>query len=179
MGSETSIELRGPLPGDDLSAVLTWMASRAGPLPDREAPREEATHAVLATRGLGDRNTERRLTLAEADAYLAEVAALRERHAALDRRSAERREERVRQRDERAQTIDLDCPHCHRPRRYDGRLDLLAAERPEHVAREDQAQLARPRTVALHAYVCPDCGSAELFSAGVLDHPLPGAASDP
>jgi hypothetical protein len=59
--------------------------------------------------------------------------------------------------------------------RMDERLDLLAAGAGEHVAREEGFQFARPQAHGFEHYVCPRCGSAELFAAGALDHPLPGS----
>ena len=171
----SAVELKAPLPDGDLEARLTWREKRSGPLPDRDAERDAATHATLWTRGLGGRTQERTLSLEEADAYLVEAGQLRERMDEFDRRSAERRTQASEQRSETAAAIDVGCPHCGVPRRYAGRLDLLAAGAAEHVAREDAFQLARPQAHGFEHYVCPRCGSVELFAAGALDHPLPGS----
>ena len=171
----SAIELKAPLPDGDLEARLTWREKRSGPLPDRDADREGATHATLWTRGLGGRTSERTLTLDEADGYLDEARRLAERMDEFDRRSAERRTEAADERAATAAALDVSCPHCGVPRRYAGRLDILAAGAGEHVAREDAFQLARPQAHGFEHYVCPRCGSTELFAAGALDHPLPGS----
>ncbi|WP_205698215.1 hypothetical protein [Conexibacter sp. SYSU D00693] len=172
-----AVDLRAPLPNDDLEARLAWRAPRQGMRPgDRDVPRDVATYAVLWTRDLAGRERERRLTVDEGDAYLAQVEALHAKVAQLDADVAAKAAVRRQRAADTARTIDLTCPHCGVARVYEGRRDLQALERPEHVARTDDPALARPRTVALHLYACPRCGSAELFTAGPLQHPLDGAA---
>jgi hypothetical protein len=55
---------------------------------------------------------------------------------------------------ERAPQVRVDCPHCGIPRAYEGMA---------------------PQPAAYHQYACPRCGSIELFRAGGVEHPLPGA----
>ncbi|MBI5105104.1 MAG: hypothetical protein HZB46_09010 [Solirubrobacterales bacterium] len=174
---QATVALTAPLPGDDLEAELTWRAPRGGLRPgDQDVGRAEATHAVLRTKGLDDRWRERRLTVEEADAYLAEVAAMRDRHARLDGERAQRIDADRAAKAQLAASIVPTCPYCHVPRAYAGRRNLVSLGSPEHVARSEGWQLTRPETTALHEYRCPRCGSAELFAAGALEHPLPGAA---
>ena len=144
----------------------------------RAAPRAEATHARIELRGLDGNTTKREVDAAEAEAFLAEVERM---HAAEDAWSAsaqQREEQRAAERAELAAEIDVNCPRCGVPRRYEGRRNLMSAGAPDHIAREESAQVARPETRAYEEYACPRCGSVELFRAGRLEHPLPGAGRD-
>jgi pimeloyl-ACP methyl ester carboxylesterase len=46
---------------------------------------------------------------------------------------------------------------------------------PDQILRADDLGRMRPEARGYHEYACPRCGSVELFRAGTLDHPLPGA----
>jgi hypothetical protein len=173
------IRLAAPLPGDALAAELTWQAPRRGLRPGDEAvARDAAAHAELRLQALSGKWETRRLTVAEADAWLAEAEALRASTAAFDARVRERTEARSDARAELAARIVPRCPYCERPRRYEGLRQVVTAERPEELARADSDR-ARHGARGWHEYACPDCGSVELFAAGALEHPLPGvSASD-
>lgn len=169
----TTVELHAPLPGGDQRAVLTWRAPRGGLRPgDQEVPRAQAAHAALRTTDLDGRDHERRLDLAEADAYLAEARALHERAAGIDAAARERREAAAQAREEVVATIDLSCGRCGVPRTYRGARDVLTVLQREELGRAGDLGRSRPQAVAYHEYACPRCGSVELFADGVLPHPL-------
>ena len=115
----------------------------------------------------------------EAEAFLAEVARMRDAQETWGAQAAEQREQRAAQRAEATTSVDLTCPHCGVPRVYEGRRNLMSAGTPEQVAREEGFQLARPETRPYEEYACPRCGSVQLFRAGRLDHPLPGTTGPP
>lgn len=172
----TTVELRAPLPDGDQRAVLRWRAPRSGLRPgDQDVPRLQATHADLRTTDLDGRERERRLELAEADAYLAEARALHERAAGIDAAARERREATAQVREQVVASIDLSCGRCGVPRAYRGARDVLTVLHREELGRADELGRARPQAVAYHEYACPRCGSVELFADGVLPHPLPPA----
>ena len=153
---------------------------RGGVLPGwRGATRAEATHARIELRGLDGETTKREVDVVEAEAFLQEVEQMRAAQDAWTAEAAKRREEQAADRAEAAATMDLACPHCGVPRRYEGRRNVMSAGAPDNVAREDDFQLSRPETHAYEEYACPRCGSVELFRAGPLEHPLPGAGDDP
>lgn len=173
--SET-IRLSAPLPGDALAAELTWQAPRRGLRPgDEPVARAAATHAELRLQGLSERWETRRLTLAEADAWLADARTLEAETAAFDARARERAGARDRRRDELAARIVPCCPYCDLPRAYAGLRHVVTAERPDQLARADSDR-GRQGARGWHEYACPECGSAELFATGALEHPLPGSA---
>lgn len=177
MSEHEPIVLRAPLPQEHLEGTLTWRAPRGGLRPgDEDVPRDRATHAELCTKDLGGREHRQRLSLEEADAYLREVEALHAKVAAFDAAARDRQDAHDDERAAVAAAIDVRCPHCAVPRRHRGRRNLMAAGRPEHIAREDQWQRMRPEVIAYEEYACPRCGSVELFVAGTLPHPLPGTA---
>ncbi len=170
-----TIRLSAPLPGDALEAELTWQAPRRGLRPgDETVAREAAAHAELRLQALSGKWETRRLTLAEADAWLADARALHAATAAFDARARERAGAREEQRAELSARIVPRCPHCELPRAYAGLRTVVTAERPEQLARADSDR-ARHGARGWHEYACPRCGSVELFAAGPLDHPLPGA----
>lgn len=169
----TTVDLHAPLPGGDQRAALTWRAPRGGLRPgDQDVVRIEATHAVLRTTDLDGKDRERRLELAEADAYLAEVAALHERAADIDAAVRDRREASAAARAQVVATIDLSCARCGVPREYRGARDVLTVTRREEIGRLEDLGRSRPQVAAYHEYACPRCGSVELFADGVLAHPL-------
>lgn len=172
MSEDTRIELRAPLPEGDATAVLTWRAARGGLRGDVDADRLTATHATLATTDLDGRRRERRLDLAQADAYLAQAREIHDRAAAITAGARSRKEEDRAERAALAATIRTVCPHCDVDRTYRGARNLMTLGRPEELQRVDQLGLARPGVVVHHEYACPRCGSIELFAAGHLDHPL-------
>jgi hypothetical protein len=167
------IELSAPLPDNALAAVVSFRVARLGR--DRDAPRSQATHAELEITGLDGKKRARRVELAEADEFLRAAAAVRERDRAW---SEGRRDAAVAARAERAAraaAIRPDCPHCGVPRAYEGRRDIVSFDAPEQGLRDDQLGRMRPSSRPYEEYVCPRCGSVELFRSGVLDHPLAGA----
>lgn len=169
-----------PLPDDAQGGAVTFYVVRAGVLPGwRAASRAEATHARIELRGLDGETTEREVDMVEAEAFLAEVERMHAAEEAWSASAAEREEERAEERAGTAAEVDVACPHCGVPRRYEGRRDVMSAGAPDQVAREESFQLARPETRAYEEYACPRCGSVELFRAGRLEHPLPGAESEP
>ncbi len=178
MSDGPTIELAAPLPDDAMGAVLTWRARRGGLRPgSADVPRAEATHAVLQTVDLGGRTHERELTVAEAEAWLADARALQARAAAIDARAREAREAAAAQVAQVTATLDLRCPRCGVPRAYAGRRDVQVTALPaEGAVREDRLD-GRTQHVGYHEYGCPRCGSVELFGPGPLAHPLEHRAS--
>lgn len=175
MDDPQQLELQPPLPGDALAATVTFQAARGGLAPGyRTVPRSEATHAELRITGLSGRTDERRVELAEADAWLAEARALRDRGERLDAAARERRERDAAEVEQLAATIDLDCPRCGIPRAHGGRHHLMTAGAPEHLgATGEYFAKTRPSAIVVDEYVCPRCGSVELFRPR-LPHPLGG-----
>lgn len=170
------IRLLAPLPDNALEAELTWLAPRAGLRPGDEAvERHVAQRATLRVKGLDERWELRKLELSEADAWLTQARRLHADMAVFDARTQTRAAERGRDRAELAATIVPRCQHCGEVRAYAGRRDVVIAGRPEQVYRTGRG-LERTGTTTWHVYACPRCGSVELFAAGALDHPLPGAA---
>ena len=169
------VELQAPLPDGALSARVVFKAARLGI--DRTVPRSQATHADVERELLGGSSDRRRLERAEAEAYLAEAERFhreveRDEHGRRERVAA-LQEERVRV----AASISVDCQRCGIPRTFEGRRDLLSAERPEHVAGTgEHSQRMQPRTRGYYEYACPRCGSVEFFRHGAIGHPLGGTA---
>jgi DNA-directed RNA polymerase subunit RPC12/RpoP len=169
------LKLTAPLPGNALAAELTWLAPRPGLCPgDAAVERVDAQHAELRVQRLSGKWEQRRLTLAEADAWLSEARALQASTAAFDARTRSRASARAEEREQLSATIVPRCPYCDQPRAYAGRRDVVTAGRPEEVQREDSS-LRRFGSTTWHEYVCRRCGSLELFGGG-LDHPLPGSS---
>jgi uncharacterized protein (DUF3084 family) len=174
----TTLRLDAPLPRNALAAELTWLAPRRGLRPgDEPVERLRASHAELRLQGLSGTWEQSRLTLAEADAWLAEAQELQRSTAAFDARTRERASARREERKQLSAEIVPRCGYCDQPRAYAGRREVVIAGRPEEVQRTDSG-LARYGTTSWHEYACRRCGSIELFAAGALDHPLPGAAND-
>ena len=158
MGDRETIELTAPLPEGALSARLEMKDGSA----------------KLELEFTGSRKEKRRLSREEADAFLAEAARL---HAEGDRRDAEHAARVAEVREARAALaaagVDLSCGRCGIPRAFEGRRDVLSAERPEHLAATgDHIQGMRPITRAYYEYACPRCGSVEFFRHGPLEHPI-------
>lgn len=171
---DESIRLSAPLPGNALEAELTWLAPRAGLRPgDEPVERALAQRAVLRVKGLDERWELRKLSLDEADAWLADARRLHAEMAIFDARTRARAAERGRERDELAAAIVPRCGYCDVPRAHAGLRHVVTAGRPEEVNRVGSG-LDRAGSVAWHAYACPRCGSVELFAPGALEHPLPG-----
>jgi DNA-directed RNA polymerase subunit RPC12/RpoP len=173
MSDHPTIELAAPLPGDAMSARLTWRARRGGLRPGSvDVARSEATHASLETVDLGGRTHERELSLDEAEAWLSDALALQERAAAIDARARHTREAAAAEAAQVTATLDLRCPRCGVPRVYAGRRDVQVTDVPaDGLLREDRLD-GRTQLVGYHEYGCPRCGSVELFGAGPLRHPL-------
>lgn len=173
----TSLRLDAPLPRNALAAELTWLAPRRGLRPgDEPVERAQATHAELRAQALSGRWEQSKLTLAEADAWLAEARELQRSTAAFDARTRERADARTQEREQLSGAIVPRCGYCDQPRAYAGRREVVIAGRPEQLQRAESG-LARYGSTTWHEYACPRCGSIELFAAGGLDHPLPGAST--
>lgn len=174
MDDPERIVLQPPLPGNALGATVTFLAARGGLAPGyRAVPRSEATHAELEITGLSGRTEERRVEIAEAEAWLREVATLQSRSARLDAAARDRRVETDRERQALAASISLDCPRCGVPREHAGRHHLMTTGAPDQLAATgEHFGKVRASAVVLEMYACPRCGSVELFRP-LLPHPLP------
>ena len=171
------IELGPPLPGLATRATIRFLSGGDGLLARaRATSRAEADHAVLELHH-GDRDAEeRRLELADVEPYLAEVRAVQ---AAVGAKRAEnlanRRtpEEAAALRAERSAGVRPRCPHCDVAREHRGRRNLTSIADPTRISRAD-ASVSNLGYEPVELYVCPVCGSIELFAPGGLDHPLGG-----
>ena len=144
------VELSPPLPGDALRAKVTFLRARAG-FGFKAAPRSEATHARIEETGVDGETRDRRVEVADASAYLAQVDSMHNETDRWDARHKEQLEQAQAHRGDRAVELSIDCQRCGVPRAYEGQSN------------------------AYHQYACPRCGSVELFRAGVVEHPLPNA----
>ena len=171
------IELVAPLPGLAGRATIRFMTSGEGLL-DRSRPtsRIEAAHAVLRLE-FGDREAEeRRLELAEVEPYLAEVRAFQAGVAAKRAENLATQktpEEHAAARAERSARIRPTCAHCGVAREHRGTKHVVTAANPQQITRDDPGYWGSGFE-DLVLYVCPQCGSAELFAPGGVDHPLGG-----
>ena len=171
------IELAAPLPGLARRATIRFVRGGEGLLNrSKPASRSEADHAVLRVEH-GDRDPEeRRLELAEVEPYLAEVRAFQAEVAAKKAENlANRRtpEEHAAARAERSASIRPTCAYCGIAREHRGTKHLVTAAKPQEITRDDPGYWGSGFE-DLVLYVCPRCGSAELFAPGGVDHPLGG-----
>ena len=171
------IELAAPLPGLAGRATIRFMTGGEGLL-NRSKPtsRFEADHAVLRLE-FGDREAEeRRMELAEVEPYLAEVRAFQAKVAAKKAENVANKktpEEMAAIRAERSARVRPTCPYCGVPRQHRGRRNVATVADPTRLTHA-QATISSLGLEATELYVCPECGSIELFSSGFLDHPLGG-----
>ena len=98
------VELSPPLPGAALRARVTFLRARAG-FGFKAAPQSEATHARIEETGLDGQTRDRRVELAEASAYLAEVDGMHDEGEPAGLR--------------------VDCPHCGVARAYVGQSNAF------------------------------------------------------
>lgn len=155
------LELGPPLPGSATGARVTYKGPKQGWLrQEPTVPRSQATHAVLHVFEADGWEREEVLEPAEADEWLADVAEFRSRVA--DRR-AELAAEASEAPDAARGTPE--CPRCVLPRQHAGRLDIVVADAPAQIHKVATGKW-RPRTVGWDEWVCPSCGSVELFRSG-------------
>ncbi len=166
--SDTSVTMKAPLPDGSAEVTVVWKAPRGGLRPgDEPVPRMSATLAEITRTNLDGKQHTAKISPEEADAYLAEAHVLHDKVAQMDVNARARKQERAAQ---QAQPVDLSCPRCQVPREHQGRRDMLYAAKSENIARVD-VQRMQPSFTSYEEYVCPQCGSVELFRAGP-QHPL-------
>jgi hypothetical protein len=172
------IELVAPLPGLASSGTIRFMSGGEGLLKrSRPTTRVEADHAVLQLVFNGKFGEERRLGLEEVEPYLAEVRAFQATVAAKKAENLANQktpEEHAALRAERSARIRPTCPYCGVAREHRGTKHVVTAANPQQITRDDPGYWGSGFE-DLVLYVCPQCGSAELFAPGGIDHPLGGA----
>jgi hypothetical protein len=148
-------------PGGGLSIDIEWIIPDGGRFGrDRHVSKAEASHAKITVRG-GTEAGERIVTRGVADAYAAEL----DRTAAdLD---AKQREDELRHAEWLAGLVST-CPHCDRPRAYEGLRRLQSGG----VGAEMVFGTLSVSNIDLHVYACAYCGSIELFEQGSVRHPF-------
>ena len=169
MAGKERIELTPPLPDDAQGGAVSFFAVRGGVLPGwRAAPRSEATHARIELRGPDGQTHKREVAKEEAEAFLAEVERL---HSGPGEGAIPASAGQI-----APGAINLSCPRCGIPRRYEGRRSPMPLADGVDKGNEDAFQSPATESGTYEEYACPRCGSVELFRAGPLQHPLPGAS---
>lgn len=156
MATEQTFE--APLPELARSAVVRYLDG------------DRAELEIVDARG---KRSKRKVSVAEALAWVASVEAFRARVAATRAAKAEAQVEDAARAPVRARLqaeLVSTCPHDGDRRRHAGRVQLLTSPTPEGITVQHGIGWSTGAST-FEEYRCPTCGSVELFRPGPLTHP--------
>lgn len=132
---------------------MEWLQQGAGAFGRDKAVTRAAADAAKIVEIGGSRSGSRTVSRVEADQYVAD----------LERFIADRKEALQTAQQQRAEALAHvvpTCPHCNVTRRYAGRRMLQTGNKVGEVLFGEMLAVSN---VATEVYVCPTCGSMELF----------------
>jgi len=141
------------------------------PLPENAqhaTVRIDGDKARIEVRGLDGKTDKRKVTAAEARAWVADVERRHREAAAWSARAKERTGERRGEREALLASLDLGCGRCGGTLARGPRVNLVASERPDQALRDDDYAAGRRSIAAYDEYACERCGAVQLFKPGFL-----------